>query len=890
MATINGTGNNDTLQGTNEPDTINGLGGNDLIIGYLNNDVLDGGDGNDVIHASDGDDTVRGGTGDDILYGYHGADSLDGGAGDDHVFVGYPTIDVGLPGGDSGPDRADGGAGFDVIEITWFNVGVNGQLVPVILDFGTGNFTVHAGGSDWESVQNFEALVYYGNDGGDSITGSNNDDIVQLGYGDDVMRARGGADYIIDFGGKLDIDGGTGIDALELPYLFRYTQGITLLLQDGADAIVGGALAGSTVRGIEQLFWDFNSGTSFADHFRGGIYADEIHGGAGNDTLEGSAGDDTLDGGKGDDSIDGGDGNDHLEGGSFLSADGFEGADTINGGNGNDSIGGGNLGGTLTGGAGDDGIGAVGGAYLMDGGEGNDTLGGGGKSHYIGGIGNDVIAPHSDPNDIAGTSDIVDGGEGNDTVDIVRSAGVEGIGNTVVSYQVIDLLTPANNTLYAAGHTFISIENIKGGVYGPNDLRGNNGPNRLDGGIGQINRLDGRGGNDTLTGDVRTDTLIGGDGNDTLYGKQGNDSLEGGNGNDYLSGDDSIEGSLGYGVDDTLSGGAGTDTLVGGVGSDTYVNPAGDTIIEISDPSHINRDVVVSNATFSLAALPDIENITLTGNAQADGTGNAAGNVLTGNAGNNRLTGAGGDDTLTGGGGTDTLAGGTQNDTYVNPAGDIVAEGVNAGTDTVQSDATVTLTANVERLFLTGSAAADGRGNDLANQLTGNAGANQLVGFAGHDTLAGGAGADTLDGGVGADLLRGGTQRDKLVPGNDGDVDVLVFASVNDSTGVTRDVISAIDFNEDKIDLPGTVTGIAAAITGTLSTASFNADLVAAVTAARLPAGQAVLFDPNAGNLNQPGMTYLIVDANGIAGYQANADWVFQLEARNGVIDPADFI
>ncbi len=103
-------------------------------------------------------------------------------------------------------------------------------------------------------------------------------------------------------------------------------------------------------------------------------------------------------------------------------------------------------------------------------------------------------------------------------------------------------------------------------------------------------------------------------------------------------------------------------------------------------------------------------------------------------------------------------------------------------------------------------------------------------------------------------------------------------------------MISAIDFNEDKIDLPGTVSAVAAPVTGTLSTASFNADLAAAVTAARLPVGQAVLFDPSAGNLNQPGMTYLIVDANGIAGYQANADWVFQLEARNGVIDPTDFI
>ena len=140
---------------------------------------------------------------------------------------------------------------------------------------------------------------------------------------------------------------------------------------------------------------------------------------------------------------------------------------------------------------------------------------------------------------------------------------------------------------------------------------------------------------------------------------------------------------------------------------------------------------------------------------------------------------------------------------------------------------------------------------------------------------------------------RGGTQRDKYIPGVDSDSDTLVFSILNDSTGVTRDVIDRIDFNnEDKIDLPVVPTAIAAAITtGTLSTATFNANLAAAVNAAALPAGQAVLFDPNAGNLDQAGMVYLVVDANGIAGYQANADWVFQLENVNTTfLDPTDFI
>lgn len=37
-------------------------------------------------------------------------------------------------------------------------------------------------------------------------------------------------------------------------------------------------------------------------------------------------------------------------------------------------------------------------------------------------------------------------------------------------------------------------------------------------------------------------------------------------------------------------------------------------------------------------------------------------------------------------------------------------------------------------------------------------------------------------------------------------------------------------------------------------------------------------------------MVYLVVDANEIAGYQANADWVFQLELPSGTVDPTDFI
>jgi Ca2+-binding RTX toxin-like protein len=81
----------------------------------------------------------------------------------------------------------------------------------------------------------------------------------------------------------------------------------------------------------------------------------------------------------------------------------------------------------------------------------------------------------------------------------------------------------------------------------------------------------------------------------------------------------------------------------------------------------------------------------------------------------------------------------------------------------VLSSVTFTLSANVERLTLSGSGAINGTGNTLANLLTGNAGANKLSGLAGNDSLVGNAGNDQLFGGLGNDKLTGGTGSDRFV-------------------------------------------------------------------------------------------------------------------------------
>ena len=76
-------------------------------------------------------------------------------------------------------------------------------------------------------------------------------------------------------------------------------------------------------------------------------------------------------------------------------------------------------------------------------------------------------------------------------------------------------------------------------------------------------------------------------------------------------------------------------------------------------------DTLTAAVTTTLAA--NVENLTLTGAAAINGTGNAGNNVITGNSGNNILNGGAGIDTLTGGTGNDIFLFQFSQSTVANP-------------------------------------------------------------------------------------------------------------------------------------------------------------------------------------------------------------------------------
>jgi hypothetical protein len=122
---------------------------------------------------------------------------------------------------------------------------------------------------------------------------------------------------------------------------------------------------------------------------------------------------------------------------------------------------------------------------------------------------------------------------------------------------------------------------------------------------------------------------------------------------------------------------------------------------------------------------------------------------------------------------------------------------------------------------------------------------------------------------------------------------ILTFNEAVKAGSGSIQIRSAADFNAvaDVFDLWFQVTGVDAAITnGMVSTRRFDSDLANAVSASKLGAHHAVLFAPSAGSY--AGKTFLVIDANGVAGYQAAGDMVILLGAASSLagLDTTDFV
>lgn len=834
--------------------TVNG----DIILEGANASVTDTGHINGDILLTDGNDIVdlRGGT-------------LSGEVSISPTFSGAPVQDAiytGTAGGVIDIHAGNPNLAVTVIAAAGSNTVVKYDInshFASLAHNADGSWTVSAGADGSDVLTNVKKLKFTdttvlladAHPGAQTINGSSGNDIIEGGIGDDTLRPGAGIDTVrgygsndfINFGAALTaadvVDGGAGNDTIYLagdyasvPLLFAPTTMVNverLTLAAGFDYNL--ALDDANVAAGQQLTVDASAlGTANYLVFDGQKERD------GNFYVLGGAGNDTINTGAGNDSINGGDGNDIIRPGA--------GNDIVHAGNGNDFI---NFASNLTA------------ADAADGGAGVDTL-------YLSG--------------------------NYATVPLVFAA------STMTNIERLTLgagfnynLT-LNDTNVASGQVLT----VDASALGTGDALTFDGMHETNGAF----LITGGAGNDTLNGGTGDDTFNGGDGNDIIRPGTGNDVVHGGAGNDFINFAASLTAT------DTIDGGPGSDTvyLAGDYASAPLVFGAA-TMINIEHltlAAGFNYNLTLSDANVA-------SGLTLTVDASALGAGNSLvfdGThetngmfVLAGGAGNDTLNGGSGNDTLNGGDGADIIRPGYGNDTvnggngndFINFAAAFTsADHVDggAGTDTLYLAGNyapgVTLAANtitnIEQVTLAAGFNYNLTTND-ANVVAGQTLTIDASALGAGDKLVFNGSAETdgrfvIKPGLGADVLSGGALSD-----------TFVYGSVAQSTGSHFDTIGHFDFILDKFDLPGSVTGIDASVAlGSLSAATFDADLAAGLGAAQLLGHHALLFTPTAGTYS--GDTFLIVDANGTAGYQAGQDFVFALDTpvHHASLSVTDFI
>ena len=315
-----------------------------------------------------------------------------------------------------------------------------------------------------------------------------------------------------------------------------------------------------------------------------------------------------------------------------------------------------------------------------------------------------------------------------------------------------------------------------------------------------------------LFGSFGNDTLIGSNGYDVLTGGDGTDTISAGAGNDTIQIVQSVSAPINIEqTSDIIDGGQGYDRLliVGTffVGEVTNVEQV-DLIPtqDFGNPGVIFTDDRLTGNLFvdgDFTGEGYVSVNVLSGTIDASGVTSSTGSVrftYEGTQADDSITGTDFDDTLVSGGGFDVLTGGLGNDSYflLNGGDGVITELADEGYDTVLTDMSYTLGANLESLIVSPFSDAPIRavGNSLDNYIVSGNEAEALdlilIGRGGNDYLTGGAGRDTLNGGTGADYMDGRENSDRYVVDNEGDfvfdtgsfgVDE-VTASVNYQAGV----------------------------------------------------------------------------------------------------------
>ena len=595
-----------TLDGTGNIDgTGNAL--DNEILGNSGNNVLDGADGNDTLEGFDGDDDLFGGEGGDTLRGGDGNDQLKGGAGDDILDGDTSTVaPMALPGfsllavGDEDVAIYDGiaadysfNSSGGVVTITDNNPDDGDDGTDILLNIDILRF------SDKDSA------ITVGDAGGTTF------DLSGPGGGQ-VFGGPGGDTYIVD-------------DPLDEP---------VEAAGEGIDAVLA-SLSWTLGANLENLFL---TGSGNLDGTGNGL-DNQLTGTSGKNILIGGEGNDTLIGGDGDDTLDGGFGNLIVAGASpstgLLSAGPARSSqlitpaadDNLVGTNGIDVA-------VFTGKSSDYQISISNNVIVVtdlnpaDGDDGTDTLR---SIEIMRFTDRDITVTQGTPND--------------DSLDLTGADGATGAGGDGNDTYFVDDLNDLVLELFDEGiDTILSSVTL---------VLGDNIENLILVGIGPIN----------ATGNDINNELAGNANNNVLSGLGGMDNLDGGRG------------------DDILDGGAGADTLAGGPGNDTYfVDNIGDIVTE-SSPSDLalasarvarprlgyepnpdidaddigdNVDEVIATISYTLTDF--VENLTLDGAEDIDGTGNDLDNTVIGNSGDNTLTtGSGEIDVLSGGDGADTF-------------------------------------------------------------------------------------------------------------------------------------------------------------------------------------------------------------------------------------------